>query len=61
MSIGLDELPRSRLTGLLDEARVPIEEVEQDVLRRIVRRRGLRRAGALCGALATLTVSSGDP
>jgi hypothetical protein len=61
MSLGLDELLRSRLTGLLDESRAPIEDVAQDVLRRVRHRRRLRRAGAVCGVLALLTVALAGP
>jgi hypothetical protein len=56
MAIDLDELLRTRLRDLIDESRDRLEDMEQDVLRRIGRHRRLRRVKAGCAALAVLAV-----
>lgn len=56
MAIDLDEMLRSRLKDLVDESRRPAEEVKDDVLRRVVRRRRVRRVTAGCGVLAALAL-----
>jgi hypothetical protein len=56
MAIDLDELLRTRLRDLIDESRGRLEDMEQDVLRRIGRHRRLRRVKAGCAALAVLAV-----
>ena len=61
MAIDLDELLRTRIGDLMDESRGPMEDMEQDVLRRVGRRRRLRRVGAGCGVLAVLTLVLAAP
>lgn len=57
MAIDFDEMLRTQFARLVDESRPPVEDVEQDVLRRVARRRTRRRRlGAGCGALATLAL-----
>jgi hypothetical protein len=56
MAIDLDELLRTQLEELLDESRSPLEDMEQDVQRRVVGRRRRRRVRAGCGGLALLAL-----
>src|SRR5918997_3009615 len=56
MAIDLDEMLGSRLRDLVDESRRPVEDVKNDVLRRVVRRRRVRRVTAGCGVLAALAL-----
>lgn len=59
MSTGLDELLRNRLTDITDQTLPPMEDVAQDVLRRVGRRRRWRRVRAGCGVLGLLAVAMG--
>ncbi|HMG43547.1 MAG TPA: hypothetical protein VK611_19610 [Acidimicrobiales bacterium] len=61
MAIDLDELLRTQFGDLIDESRGPLEDVEQDVLRRVGRRRRRRRVGAGCGVLAMLALVVAAP
>jgi hypothetical protein len=56
MASELDELLRGRLADLVDESRRPVEELNDDVQRRVVRRRRVRRMTAGCGVLAALAL-----
>jgi hypothetical protein len=56
MAIDLDELLRARFEDLVDESRVPLEDLQQDVQRRMGRRRRWRRAGTGGGVLAVVAL-----
>jgi hypothetical protein len=62
VAIDLDELLRTRFEDLVDESRGPLEDVEQDVLHRVGRRRRRRRrVGAGCGVLVVLALVVAAP
>ena len=61
MAIDLDELLRTQPEDLVDESRGPLEDMEQDVQRRVGRRRRRRRVGAGCGVLAVPAVVLAAP
>lgn len=62
MTTDLDEILRRQFEDLMDESRGPMEDLEQDVLRRVGRRRlRRRRVGAGCGVVAVLALVVAAP
>jgi hypothetical protein len=61
MASDLDELLRTQFEDLVDESRGPLEDLEQDVLRRVGRRRRRRRVGVGCGVLAVVALVAAVP